>query len=212
MIMNVLIVDSSKKRASVQVVTDDRIMGHTLDENEKHSENLLYRIDEVINRADLELSDIDVYAGVVGPGSFTGIRVGLSTIKAFNLVNNKKLVSLNAFEPFLSIVKSGIVLLNSTRTSFYYAIIKSGKIDTMDLVSIDNLDKLISGKKVYMLDFEKYVELKDYNVTYVDNYNELLRNAVLLKIKRGEFVQDNTFEPLYLQLSQAELQLNSKNK
>lgn len=212
MIMNVLIVDSSKKRASIQVVTDDRIMGHTLDENEKHSENLLYRIDEVINRVDLELSDIDVYAGVVGPGSFTGIRVGLSTIKAFNLVNNKKLVSLNAFEPFLSVVKNGIVLLNSTRTSFYYAIIKSGKIDTMDLVSIDNLDKLISGKKVYMLDFEKYVELKDYNVTYVDNYNELLRNAVLLKIKRGEFVQDNTFEPLYLQLSQAELQLNSKNK
>ena len=139
--MKVLIVDSSKKRANVQVITEDKVAGHTLDETEKHSENLLVRIDEVLNRVDLDLSDIDVYATVVGPGSFTGIRVGLSTIKAFNFVNNKKLVSLNAFEPFVSVARNGVVLLNSTRTSFYYAIIKNSKIIEMDLISYENFVK-----------------------------------------------------------------------
>ena len=69
---------------------------------------------------------------------------------------------------------------------------------------------MLSGKKVYMLDFEKYIELKDYNITYIDNYSELLRNAVNNKIKRSEFVADNELEPLYLQLSQAEIQLKNK--
>ena len=209
--MKVLIVDSSKKRANVQVITEEKVAGHTLDETEKHSENLLYRIDEILTRVGVELKDIDVYAAVVGPGSFTGIRVGLSTIKAFNIVNNKKLVSLNAFEPFLSVVKSGVVLLNSTRTSFYYAIIKSGKILEMDLVSYENLADIVKGKKVYMLDFEKYTELQDYDIKYIDNYSELLRDAVQTKIKRGEYTTDSEFEPVYLQLSQAELQLSKKN-
>ena len=209
--MKVLIVDSSKKRANVQVITEDRVAGHTLDETEKHSENLLFRIDEVLNRCDIELNDIDVYASVVGPGSFTGIRVGLSTIKAFNIVNNKKLVSLNAFEPFTTTVRNGVVLLNSTRTSFYYAVIKNSRIIEMDLVNLENIDSLINGKKVYMLDFEKYIELKDYNISYIDNYSELLRDAVQNKIKRSEFVADNELEPLYLQLSQAEIQLKNKN-
>jgi tRNA threonylcarbamoyladenosine biosynthesis protein TsaB len=209
--MKVLIVDSSKKRANVQVITEDKVAGHTLDETEKHSENLLFRIDEVLNRVDIDLSDIDVYAAIVGPGSFTGIRVGLSTIKAFNLVNNKKLVSLNAFEPFTTTVRNGVVLLNSTRTSFYYAVIKNSRIIEMDLVNLENIDSLINGKKVYMLDFEKYIELKDYNISYIDNYSELLRDAVQNKIKRSEFVADNELEPLYLQLSQAEIQLKNKN-
>ena len=208
--MNILIVDSSKKRASVQVVTKDKSMAYTLDETEKHSENLLYRIDQVLDALDLELADIDVYATIVGPGSFTGIRVGLSTIKAFNLVNNKRLVSLNAFEPFLRVVKNGVILLNSTRTSFYYALVKGGKIYNMDLVTVDALFDLIGDKKVYMLDFEQYKEFENYNVEYIDNYSELLRDAVMFKVNSGDFVSDEKLEPLYLQLSQAEVQLNKK--
>jgi tRNA threonylcarbamoyladenosine biosynthesis protein TsaB len=208
--MNILIVDSSKKRASVQVVSKEKSMAYTLDETEKHSENLLYRIDQVLDALDLELGDIDVYATIVGPGSFTGIRVGLSTIKAFNLVNNKKLISVNAFEPFLRVVKNGIILLNSTRTSFYYALVKGGKIYNMDLVTVDALFDLIDDKKVYMLDFEQYKEFENFNVEYINNYSELLRDAVMLKVNSGDFVTDEKLEPLYLQLSQAEVQLNKK--
>ena len=209
--MNILIVDSSKKRAFVDVVTDDKSFGYTLDENEKHSENLLKRIEEAINRADLDIEDIDVFSAVVGPGSFTGIRVGLSTIKAFNFVFNKKLVAVNSFEPFLAIAKNGIILLNSTHTTFYYARVKNSKIEDMGTVSTEELLSFIKNQKVYMLDYERYEELKDYDVCYVENYNELLKNVVCAKCKKQEFTLDVEFEPLYVQLSQAEEQLKNKN-
>ena len=153
--MNILVVDSSKKQAYVGVITDSKSFGYTLQQQEKHSENLLMRIEEVVVRADLNLNDFDVYSAVVGPGSFTGIRVGLSTIKAFNIVNNKKLVALNSFEPFLQVCKYGVILLNSTHTSYYYALVKAGEIEEMGTVCVDDLSKLVKDKDVYMLDYEK---------------------------------------------------------
>ncbi len=208
--MNILIVDSSKKQAYVGVVTDSKSFGYTLQQQEKHSENLLMRIEEIVVRADLTLGDFDVYSAVVGPGSFTGIRVGLSTIKAFNIVNNKKLVALNSFEPFLQVCKYGVILLNSTHSSYYYAKVKAGLIEEMGTVSVDNLPTLVKDKEIYMLDYEKSDNLGDLKVNYVDNYGELLKQTVTEKCNNAEFVNDNEFEPVYLQLSQAEIQLNNK--
>ena len=208
--MNILVVDSSKKQAYVGVITDSKSFGYTLQQQEKHSENLLMRIEEVVVRSDLNLNDFDVYSAVVGPGSFTGIRVGLSTIKAFNIVNNKKLVALNSFEPFLQVCKYGVILLNSTHTSYYYALVKAGTIEEMGTVSVDDLPNLVKDKDVYMLDYEKSENLGDLKVNFVDNYGELLKQTVLEKCNNSEFVNDNEFEPVYLQLSQAEIQLNNK--
>ena len=208
--MNILVVDSSKKQAYVGVITDSKSFGYTLQQQEKHSENLLMRIEEVVVRSDLKLNDFDVYSAVVGPGSFTGIRVGLSTIKAFNIVNNKKLVALNSFEPFLQVCKYGVILLNSTHTSYYYALVKAGTIEEMGTVSVDDLPKLVKDKDVYMLDYEKSENLGDLKVNFVDNYGELLKQTVVEKCNNSEFVNDNEFEPVYLQLSQAEIQLNNK--
>ena len=208
--MNILVVDSSKKQAYVGVITDSKSYGYTLQQQEKHSENLLMRIEEVVVRSDLNLNDFDVYSAVVGPGSFTGIRVGLSTIKAFNIVNNKKLVALNSFEPFLQVCKYGVILLNSTHTSYYYALVKAGTIEEMGTVSVDDLPNLVKDKDVYMLDYEKSENLGDLKVNFVDNYGELLKHTVLEKCNNSEFVNDNEFEPVYLQLSQAEIQLNNK--
>ena len=210
--MRILALDSSGLVATVAILEDEQMIAeYTVNYKKTHSQTLLPMLDEIVKMTEFDLETIDAIAVAGGPGSFTGIRVGLSTIKAFNIVNNKKLVSLNAFEPFLSVVKSGVVLLNSTRTSFYYAIIRSGKILEMDLVSYENLADIVKGKKVYMLDFEKYTELQDCDIKYIDNYSELLRDAVQTKIKRGEYTTDSEFEPVYLQLSQAELQLNKKN-
>ena len=208
--MNILVVDSSKKQAYVGVVTQDKTFGYTLQQEEKHSENLLMRIEEVVLRADLKLNDFDVYSAVVGPGSFTGIRVGLSTIKAFNIVNNKKLVALNSFEPFLQVCKYGVILLNSTHTSYYYAKVKAGVIEDMGTVSFDDLNKLVKDKEIFMLDYEKSDNLGELKVNFIDNYGELLKQTVVEKCNNGEFVNDNEFEPVYLQLSQAEIQLNNK--
>lgn len=208
--MNVLIVDSSKQKAYVECVKDDDANIVILGENEKHSENLLVKIDEVLSSSNLALKDIDVFGAVNGPGSFTGIRVGLSTIKAFMKVLNKKLVVVSAFEPFLSVVKNGVIILSNTRTTYYYAKVNNHKIMDMGLVDINDLDKFAKSNTLYTLDFMKSDILDVHSVEYISNYETLLKDAVLNKCGMQDYTKDTDFKPLYIQLSQAEANLKDK--
>lgn len=59
---------------------------------------MLPLIDEALKENNLSLNDIDMYSCINGPGSFTGIRIGLSTLKAFSFVDNKKIFSMSSLD------------------------------------------------------------------------------------------------------------------
>lgn len=82
--MKILSIDTSSKICSVAVLEDTDLIveKHILDEK-THSQKLMPLIDEVLKSLKLDLSDFDLYACGIGPGSFTGVRIGVSTIKAF---------------------------------------------------------------------------------------------------------------------------------
>lgn len=63
-----------------------------------HCEQLIPAIDQLLNECHISLSDIDFFAASVGPGSFTGIRIGLATVKAFALAKNKKVIGVSSLE------------------------------------------------------------------------------------------------------------------
>ena len=108
---------------------------------DKQSEKLLSTIDEVLTENNISLKDIDCFAVNVGPGSFTGIRIGLATIKAFLFSQNKPCVVLNSFDlvSYNILDKDFIVIVDSGNKDFYYAIYKNGKI-----VELSNLDEQLS--------------------------------------------------------------------
>jgi tRNA threonylcarbamoyladenosine biosynthesis protein TsaB len=58
-----------------------------------HSERLMTEIDHALKQAGLKVSDIDAFAVAIGPGSFTGLRIGLSTVKGFSYITGKPIVS-----------------------------------------------------------------------------------------------------------------------
>jgi tRNA threonylcarbamoyladenosine biosynthesis protein TsaB len=58
-----------------------------------HSERLMTEIDHALKQTGLKVSDIDVFAVSIGPGSFTGLRLGLSTVKGFSYITGKPIVS-----------------------------------------------------------------------------------------------------------------------
>ena len=62
----------------------------------KHSETFFPLLDNFLKQNDTDLKDVDVFGVVVGPGSFTGIRIGLSVVKMFSYVFQKKCVAVNA--------------------------------------------------------------------------------------------------------------------
>ena len=80
--MRVLGIESSSLVASVALVTDDIMTAeYTVDFKKTHSQTLLPMLDEIVKLLDLDLDTIDAIAVAGGPGSFTGLRIGLAAVK-----------------------------------------------------------------------------------------------------------------------------------
>ena len=96
--LNILVIDTSSGLCSVGIKYNDKKIYKTIDEGRTHSETLLPLIDEVLKGNNISLGDINVLGVVVGPGSFTGIRIGISSIKAISLAKNISVVEITSTE------------------------------------------------------------------------------------------------------------------
>ena len=113
--MNILSIDTTTKVARVAIkkeINNENIIENANTNNDTsfeiianevsneitHSEKLLPIIDEALNEANLKLSDISRLACINGPGSFTGIRIGIATLKAFAQVKNLEIYTLSTLE------------------------------------------------------------------------------------------------------------------
>ena len=96
--MNILGIDTSTKKANVCIKKGEEIINKSIDNEITHSEKLLPLIDECLKEANLKLSDINCLACSIGPGSFTGIRIGIATIKAFAKVLNTPVYGISSLD------------------------------------------------------------------------------------------------------------------
>lgn len=97
--MKILAIDTSSKICSVAIWEDGKkiIELHSNDEK-THSVKLMPMVDEAFKTTSLSLDDIDLLSGCVGPGSFTGVRIGIATIKAFSDAKNIPVVGVSSLE------------------------------------------------------------------------------------------------------------------
>lgn len=92
----ILAVDTATRRGGIAVARGENLLAcHEGDPAVSHSINLLEMIQSVLTEADVTLADIDVFAVAVGPGSFTGLRIGLATVKAFAATTGRKIVGIS---------------------------------------------------------------------------------------------------------------------
>ena len=97
--MKICAIDSSGLVAGV-AVSENGICVAEYDIQYKvtHSQTLLPMLDEVCRRISLDLRDVDAYAVAAGPGSFTGLRIGIASVKGLTLVNDKPVVAIPTLE------------------------------------------------------------------------------------------------------------------
>ena len=81
--MNILALNTAFTQSYVAVKTADKTILESMDSSLKQSENILGLIDATLQKAQIEISKINTVACVIGPGSFTGIRIGSSLAKGF---------------------------------------------------------------------------------------------------------------------------------
>ena len=121
--MTVLAIESAGSVASVAILKDNRIVGeYSINTGTKHSETLLPMTDALIKSIGMEISDIDYIAVSVGPGSFTGLRIGISQVKAMAYAFNKLTVAVPTLKTLATVgVTPGIIcsVMDARRAHVY---------------------------------------------------------------------------------------------
>lgn len=150
--MKILAIDTSSEVCGVCVLEDDKLIDdNSLNNGMTHSENLMTLVSEILERNNLKISDIDLISCVVGPGSFTGIRIGVATIKALAEVHNIKIAELTSLEVLAgNINDEGIkISIIDARNDQVYCGIFDKDNNLIEEMIADSIDNTVQKLKQY---------------------------------------------------------------
>jgi len=103
--MRILALDTSSNVAAVAIMEDSVVLGeYTLNHGKRHSEKMMPMIATLLKDLGLSPHDMDVFAVSSGPGSFTGLRIGITTVKAMAFVCKKPVIPV----PTLDVLASNV--------------------------------------------------------------------------------------------------------
>ena len=211
--MRTLFIDSSRKSLTIALAAEDKLLFvSNVDSNSKHSNFLVSEIDKILNNANLKVNDIDNIVVLNGPGSFTGIRVGVTIAKTLAWSLNKKLYLVNNLEALkLCIPKSEnvISIIYDKLKGSYVGIYNKEKHE--DYLSIDDNKLLFNNENINIVcmdDNEYFNELcnklsvnNNVNKFIVEEYNYL--NIINYALSKGN-INPHLAEPIYLKKIDAE--------
>lgn len=194
---NFLAVDTSSRYLEVLAVKGAKVALRFLPDCAlKHSVVLMGEIDRALKEAGLSPAECDFFAAVTGPGSFTGIRIGISTVKGFAVATGKPLVSVTAFELLAYNVEDDnfYTVIDAAHSHYYVCGFNKKRevIFATCYLSADEVEKLDGAK----YGFED-LPLSGY--TKIDIQNCLYPAVVANSEKKSKSMQ-----ALYVRKSQAE--------
>lgn len=234
--MKILAVDTSSKLCSVAILEDKNLIKKLeLDNGLTHSETLMPLIQQLLNECSLSLNNINLLVSDIGPGSFTGIRIGVSSCKAFSDSLNIPCVGISSLEVLAyNIQNDGIICstIDCKNNNCYFALyeLNSGNYnvliepcaksvnDVLDLLNSQYYNKCISfvgdgipSEKLHSI----YYNNADSEVTQniISSYLNIenLGTAGYKKFINNKKIGEEIL-PLYLKKPQAQIQLEEKLK
>lgn len=229
--MNMLIcsVDSSATPASVCLFEDDKIIAeYYLNTGFTHSQTLMAMLESVLKISGKRADDIDLYAVNSGPGSFTGVRIGVSAVKGMAYAQDKPCVEVSTLESmaynFLGSHTIVCACMDARRKQVYHGLFRvdGDRIERLCEDKAIAIEELLSGlpngeeiilvgdgaELVYQNAEDPAVKLAPPNLRYQRASSVAL--AAVETYNRGEAVSPAALMPRYLRLSQAERERNAK--
>jgi len=228
--MKILALDTSSNGLSVAVMDNEKLLSEYFITGSKkdHSRKLMPMIEEILKDVEVGVEDIDYYAVSIGPGSFTGLRIGITTVKGMAFANDKQVVGVNTLDALAGTIEySGEIicpLIDAKNNQVYTAIYNKGqKIVNDNVILINELtDKLkfLNSKIVFVGDgaalHEEYLRNELQENCVIVNRADVLPVASSVakvasdKIKKGETLNSEDLEANYLRKSQAEREYEKK--
>ena len=219
--MNIFAMDTSTLTATVAVLSDEKLLGEFSVSNKlTHSVTIMPMTDSLLKSASLALNDIDVFAVSVGPGSFTGLRIGMATVKTFAQALGKPIIGVSSLDAAVGnfALAKGLVcpMFDARRSEVYNAVYKDGsKICQDRAIHTDALFNELSGKEVVfagdgaIIHSEKIKSMGESGWSIAPQHLILpkassVAYAALKRAQKGDFDDVYTLNPVYLRKSQAE--------
>ena len=226
--MRILSFDSSAKSASVAIVEDNKIIGSSfINTNITHSQTLVPMTEQLLSNTNLTINDVDVLAVSVGPGSFTGVRIGVSVVKGIAMPLSLPCIAVSTLES---------MAYNYMENDCIIASVMDARCNQVynGLFKFKNgeIERLCEDRAVSIIDLEN--ELKEYNQkviligdgaqlcyeTFGNKYDNIYlapeniryQNAVGVAFAafNKETVSAEKIMPTYLRLPQAQRELKKR--
>ncbi len=200
--MTCLGIDTSGNHLTAFIMRDGEVLS-VFHENVglKHSVTLMPVIEDLLEKLNMSLSDIDVFSTVIGPGSFTGIRIGVSTVKALAYSLGKKVLAVTSFEAlaYNTIDKSVVTVIDARHENYYVCGFEKGKITVEPcFMGLEELKKLEDLPIVSDVEIPVSSTVGDLVGGFISAVKENLDRATL---------DIESLVPLYVKKSQAEEEL-----
>ncbi len=226
--MRILGIDTSSPKGSIaitlrnKIISEKAISGHT-----SYSKNLFFIIDSILQDSNLNISQVDAFAVSIGPGSFTGLRVGLSSVLGFSLAQKKPVVSVETLLamahtiPFTENIICPVI--DARKGELYTSFFQydaNGQICRLEedrtvkpelLVNEINKTTLFFGSGVET--YGKVLSQKLGNLAVFDNGSSNTTAASVAKLafektQNGEKTDSALLKPKYVRRSEAEMNLS----
>jgi tRNA threonylcarbamoyladenosine biosynthesis protein TsaB len=221
--MNILAIDTSTHYLVLAIVLDGRVVFAKEILAQRVLENsIVMMMDHALKDISITLEQVDVFAIGLGPGSFTSLRVGLETIKAFAMASGKKVVGLSSLDIMARhyLHQQGVdqvaVMMDARRDSVYHCLydINGNRITQESLSLLDDFLKTVKGKTLFvgdaLLKYRDRIELAytkfgsatcqaifpSENIEYPQAKD--LAQAAMVKCKQGTMDDPRRILPVYL--------------
>lgn len=225
--MKILALESSALTASVAICEDGRLLAlRSQNSGLTHSEMLLPMVESLLGSTKITVKDIDIFACAIGPGSFTGVRIGVATIKGLAFGQAKTCIGVSTLEALAYNLKDfdGILcpVMNARREQVYNALFSchEGKLTrltpdraiSLESLKIELATTVAPGQKIYLCGdgYEMTRDALSGLPVYLPSEFLLWQNAcsvvaVALELyDKGVRTTDAELTPVYLRVPQAE--------
>jgi len=223
--MKILGIDTTTTRLCLGLYLDGKFYAYSLQVGRNLSALLVPTIQRIICALGLKIADLDYFACGLGPGSFTGMRIGLATIKGLSVVKNKPVIGISTLDILAknAQVEDRLVLvaLDARRSLIYCSAYKyeQGSLKRKSeylLLSLDELVKkfpqgvVILGDAVALYGDALCTRIKNAIILDKDYWSVQAHNLMdlaLAKIKAKQFSSVLTVKPIYLYPKECQIKI-----
>jgi len=173
--MRILAIDTASSALSAAILDEDEIVAQFgFNIGYQHSQVFMPMVESMLNNAQLTLRDVSAIAVIVGPGSFTGLRIGIATAKAWGQALGLSLIPIDTLESYIRLCGAkGLVcpIVEARRDEVYCALFRDGQ-------------RIWENKAMTLQELINALAVWDEPITFLGDALSLYRN--LLRYELGE--------------------------